>query len=266
MSQAVPAFDPAGDVEATSVQPAASQPDRAPWPAWEGLLIFFAVLIATIIPTLIFSRGLDCRLDDLSPSDASTCDGTNLATLAVNELALGFFTIGWITWRHKARLKDLGLTRPDRPLLLAGVGTAALGLLVAYGASILIATLYRVITGDAIPEPQQIELHASRPSGLMLLGLGIVVVGIAPIAEEIFFRGFLFRGFKRWASPGIAMMLSSVAFGLVHLIPLVMVSTFLLGLLLASVVERKGSLTPAIVAHMLFNGVGFAVLLTTANY
>lgn len=239
---------------------------RVPWPAWEGLIIFLAVLVATILPTLVIAKGIDCRLESLPAAEAAACDTNNLATLAVNELALLGFTLGWIRWRHGASPRALGLRRPDRSSVLSGVGTAVLGLLIAYGASVIISTLYRVITGNSIEEPQQIDLHAARPSALMLAILGFVVVVVAPIAEEVFFRGFLFRSFQRWATPMVAMSLSAVAFGLVHLIPLVIISTFLLGLLLASVVERKGSLTPAIVAHVLFNAVGFVLLLATSNY
>ncbi|MBI3894010.1 MAG: CPBP family intramembrane metalloprotease [Candidatus Wallbacteria bacterium] len=78
--------------------------------------------------------------------------------------------------------------------------------------------------------------------------------GLAPLAEEGFFRGLFYQGIRRMQPHDyrIAVLFSSLAFGLLHPaahFPVI----FTMGTLLALVVERRGSLRPAILAHALHN-------------
>jgi membrane protease YdiL (CAAX protease family) len=82
----------------------------------------------------------------------------------------------------------------------------------------------------------------------------LVGVVFAPFVEEIFFRGFLFQGFRQkygWVS---AMLVSSAVFAVAHLDPVALIPTFILGLLLAYLYQRSNSLWPGILLHFLVNG------------
>jgi membrane protease YdiL (CAAX protease family) len=101
-------------------------------------------------------------------------------------------------------------------------------------------------------------IRALRESGLparYALALWISAVAVAPIAEELFFRGllqtFLLRLVRRrW----IAISLASLAFGAVHLQqPHAIAALAVLGLLIGYAYERTGSLLPPILIHALFN-------------
>lgn len=89
--------------------------------------------------------------------------------------------------------------------------------------------------------------------GVPFLAGGILALAIAPVAEEAFFRGFVFAGiagrFGFWAGATV----SAVAFALGHLVPGVMVPIFALGLLLAWLYHRTGSLWPSIIVHLSYN-------------
>jgi len=115
-----------------------------------------------------------------------------------------------------------------------------------------------------VTEPDQ--LNYSDPSGLVLTITAIGVIVIAPIAEEIFFRGFVFRGFRRDVGFVIAAVASSILFMFAHLpFWIIFPSIFTLGLFLSRALEKRASLIPCIVAHALFNSAGFAAYMITLN-
>jgi membrane protease YdiL (CAAX protease family) len=80
---------------------------------------------------------------------------------------------------------------------------------------------------------------------------------LAPIVEELIFRGVIFSGFQRIYPAFWAIFFSALLFGLFHLNPWQLGPTFLLGLLLGYVRLRTGSLLAAIFTHALHNGMIF---------
>ncbi|HWJ61360.1 MAG TPA: CPBP family intramembrane glutamic endopeptidase [Acidimicrobiales bacterium] len=101
------------------------------------------------------------------------------------------------------------------------------------------------------------KVHGAGGALLFLLVVGVV----APIAEELFFRGLLFRAIeKRW-NQWWALGLSSAFFGLTHFQPLQFVALTAAGAVFGILVVRTGRLGPAIVAHMAFNISTVVVLL-----
>jgi len=92
-------------------------------------------------------------------------------------------------------------------------------------------------------------------------GFWLVVVGVvlaAPLAEEIVFRGYLQGALHEMVSPRAAVVLAAAAFGLAHGLHYAL-PTGLLGLLFGWLVQRHGSMWPAVAAHALHNGVVTAV-------
>ncbi|NQW19893.1 MAG: CPBP family intramembrane metalloprotease [Chloroflexi bacterium] len=88
----------------------------------------------------------------------------------------------------------------------------------------------------------------------------IVLVGIlGPIAEEIFFRGFVLPGLVKRFGIGRSFLISSFIFGLFHIDPGAIIPTFALGLGLGWVYLKTGSIWPAIFAHGLHNTVAVLI-------
>ncbi|MCK9411040.1 MAG: CPBP family intramembrane metalloprotease [Prolixibacteraceae bacterium] len=83
------------------------------------------------------------------------------------------------------------------------------------------------------------------------------VVVLAPIVEELIFRGVIFSGFQRIYPAFWAIFFSALLFSLFHLNPWQLGPTFLLGLLLGFVRLRTGSLLAAIFTHALHNAMIF---------
>lgn len=83
---------------------------------------------------------------------------------------------------------------------------------------------------------------------------------VAPIVEEIFFRGFVYAGLRaRWGVAG-ALLLSAVFFTALHFTLDLFVPIFILGVFLAWVYEKTGSLYPGILLHASNNAIALVTL------
>ena len=113
---------------------------------------------------------------------------------------------------------------------------------------------------DELEKPAR-EL-ADKANGLGGALLFILLVGLfAPVAEELFFRGLVFRSLeKRW-NRWWALGISSVVFGATHFEPLQFAALTAAGAVFGYLVIRTGRLGPAIVAHIAFNLSTVTVLL-----
>ena len=99
---------------------------------------------------------------------------------------------------------------------------------------------------------------------------------LAPIGEEILFRGYVFNALRQsfraraWGAP-LAYVVSALLFAGVHSAEVsqgllgLLVPLFLIGLLLAWTMDYTKSLLPCIIAHAINNGVALLALLTCIN-
>ncbi|MHA6820268.1 CPBP family intramembrane glutamic endopeptidase [Ralstonia pseudosolanacearum] len=85
------------------------------------------------------------------------------------------------------------------------------------------------------------------------LGSIVLVCLIAPVVEEMLFRGVILRSFLRQYAPGVAIVHSAAVFGLAHLNVYQFVGGFLIGLLLGKLYERTRSLLPGMLVHGCYN-------------
>jgi membrane protease YdiL (CAAX protease family) len=134
--------------------------------------------------------------------------------------------------------------------VFAGIG---MGFLSLFGIAIVAAATVAIATAIEGHAPQ-----VSDPIG----GSGpwravgyVTAVVLAPVCEEILFRGLLFQGLRRRFPFWPAALLSSALFAVAHVDVLRMPGTFVGGLLLAAIVERRRSLLSSIAAHVVVNGV-----------
>lgn len=142
------------------------------------------------------------------------------------------------------------------------------GIGIAFGARLVIAVTASVLThGKALRESQNI--HVVHVSVFTAVVLAVIVVLIAPIVEEIVFRGLLLRTFMRRMSFWPAALLSSAIFGLGHTYE---VSTLAGAITLAAIVGSLGltncivnrytdRLAAGMIVHGTFNGLAVLVLL-----
>ncbi len=87
----------------------------------------------------------------------------------------------------------------------------------------------------------------------VLLSVALFAALFGPVAEEIFFRGFMYPAIKKKAGKFCALMISSAIFAGLHMHIVGFAPIMVLGLLLAYIYEKTGSLTSAITVHVLHN-------------
>lgn len=91
----------------------------------------------------------------------------------------------------------------------------------------------------------------------------LAVAVAAPIAEELLFRGLLLRLAARTWGAWPAIVVTALAFGLLHLEPWYLFGLVGLGLLLGWLYAATGSLTTCVLAHAMHNAVSLTLLLRT---
>jgi membrane protease YdiL (CAAX protease family) len=149
---------------------------------------------------------------------------------------------------------ELGLRWPRRsfigPTLIAYFGYIACALVIAA----LVQTEQEDVTR---------ELGVDEGT-LAAIAAGVLVIAVAPLTEEIFFRGFMFTGMRRALPFAVAALIPAVIWGLFHYTGPdswgVALQLAVFGLWLSWLYERTGSIWPAIAVHAFNNGVAFAIL------
>ncbi len=157
----------------------------------------------------------------------------------------------WFTVR-KYRLDwgALGLRR-FRPGML-GLGLALM--LLAYAFNMFHNLVLLLLGLDILPDYAGLFERMSP----WLVVLATVVV--APLAEEVFFRGFVFAGLRERLGWWRAALISAAIFSLVHLSPATILPIFVLGCFLAFLYDYSKSLWPAILVHATVNGLSLAAV------
>ncbi|MDE7164914.1 MAG: CPBP family intramembrane metalloprotease [Clostridiales bacterium] len=87
----------------------------------------------------------------------------------------------------------------------------------------------------------------------------IASVFLAPVFEESIYRGVLFNGLKKNKSAVKAVLLSALAFMLMHMSPIQVVFQFALGVLSAVIMNRTGRLLPSVLLHATANAAALAI-------
>ena len=129
------------------------------------------------------------------------------------------------------------------------------------GVAVVSALSSALLNGGRVVPGNTQQLFVRHPHGLGILVLALLVTAVAaPLCEEVFFRGMLFR--LLWARGPLwaAVLLSAIAFGLAHASPaislaLLPVFTYM-GVVLALTYAWTGSLTNCVLVHALNNAVG----------
>ena len=133
-----------------------------------------------------------------------------------------------------------------------------------YGAQLILAIVAITVVKALWPSLNLEEVQDIKPFGQAnwaIVASFIASVMIAPVIEELLFRGLLFGSLRTKLPVWLAAVIAAAVFGLLHAQASVMIYTFMFGLLLAWLYHRSRSLWPGILLHLLNNGVAFWVLL-----
>jgi membrane protease YdiL (CAAX protease family) len=171
---------------------------------------------------------------------------------------VGMLLISWLLVFRPRALAGLPLPPGSNAAgaILSGVGW---GVVATIGASLLGAGVLFVLESLGIEAgPQTAEQAISRIDPWLAV---LAVVILAPIAEEVFFRGVVFNALLREAGSRWAYIGSAALFAVIHLEPVAMLPLFALGLALAWVYQRTRNLLAPIAMHATVNGIAVALVL-----
>ncbi len=113
---------------------------------------------------------------------------------------------------------------------------------------------YSIVGPDTAPQPIVTFLLESQ-SWTSRLAVAAIAVLIAPVTEELIFRGCLYGMCRQFAGRIPALVFSAVVFAVIHGHPASLPGLFLLSVALTLLYERTGSLWAPIALHALFNGI-----------
>jgi membrane protease YdiL (CAAX protease family) len=237
-----------------------SEPLTAPPPApaapkiWGYFATFGWALLAYLLASVVAYVGLyfwdpaTFRFDaDFSESMKDALH-VSLSTIATNVILIALLVAA--VWLARAKAKDyLAMTWPSRPEV--AIGLVSLVILLP----LLDALAY--IVGQPIIPAFVIDVYKSAQSqgSLPLLWLAIVIA--APVAEEIIFRGFIFRGWVRPTAqrPMLGILVITLLFTVIHIQYnwFGLLQVFMIGLLLTWTRWRSGSTLLPMAMHVIAN-------------
>jgi membrane protease YdiL (CAAX protease family) len=212
-----------------------------------GLSIIVSVAVAFLLRSLAHLFAVFAHLDRSDALLARTP-----ATFVVQGVSV--IPVFWALRKWKLSAHTLGLGRPVSWLAVIGVTIAG------YITYLMLSASYLAIVNFDIKRPPEHVLTKylrGHPRPLTVAMLLIAAVVIAPVVEEVLFRGFLMRRLNYVLDPMWGITISSVLFGAVHLgsIPLVLVPPYmLLGALLAVVAYVAKSIRASMLVHAAQNG------------
>ena len=220
-------------------------------PAWVFVGFFTAELLTGGLLWLAAAGGIALKSVNQSVLNAVIAAIVYLLTLAI------VIIIPWFFRRRTIKIADFGLSRwPSwSDIFMTPAGFIVYIIL----SSLLILLATHILPGF---NPNQVQNtgfeHLVQGYEYILAFTTLVIV--APIAEEILFRGYLFGKLKQYIPVWVAAIATSVLFGAIHGSWDVAVDTFALSLVLCYLRETTGSIWSSILLHMLKNGIAFYLL------
>jgi len=234
-----------------------------PWGFWATLGWLGVAVVAFFAAAFVGGIGLGIWWVVARQGQVFNPDDAPIALYVISGVAMlaAGAVFAFAARRAKWSVRDyLGLTIPNPRHVLVGLASLLAFWLVVTGLEYLFPALDQ--TAVMISEYRALLVS---PSGLVMFWLSLVV--IAPVTEEIIFRGFLFRGWSE-SRLGVvgALVLTSLIFASMHMQYTVpgMVEVFAGGLLLGVARWRTGSTVLAILLHGTWNFVNGALVMLAA--
>ena len=233
-------------------RPPADGLPRVGVPVWAPFLVVLAAFVAVLVVQIVAAVVVEATggdVESLTDSDAATISFTVVLDAAL--IACTVAVAGWL-----ATVRPTPATFGFR---MPRWGSALGWTLAAYAAFWVGAVIVGLAFGQ--PEEQDIvtDLKAEE-SVVVLVAFAAMTCFVAPLAEEFFFRGFLFRVLHERIGALAGVVITGVAFGLVHLpsgdwIGTIILSLF--GMTLCVLFLRTSSLLPCIMLHAFHNSISF---------
>ena len=231
----------------------------APWGIREIIAVGFlclAIMAAVLLPVGVVLAVLGVEAENVQR------DPTGANVLLIAQLIID---CGWVGAAYFLSIRRFRLHWPawglhGRQPVAVGPAAAALGL--AFAVQFAYTLIVNVLGIEVLQPESQIDQAMFTMRSVIPLTLVLVLL-VAPLAEEMLFRGFVFHGLQRRLGIRGAALASGLVFALIHVngaaqLGLIIPFT-LIGVIFAMLVACTGSLWNSILVHFSFNCVGAMV-------
>ena len=228
---------------------------RSPYGLWIAL---FSVAIF-VAPNLVLVGIAGMEAVETVPMESDGLIVLNLLVGLVLQLIVFGIALLPLLAAGRPYSRLFGPTRTTATMVVVGLGTGVGVAVLAY----LLNAIAVLLAGTEEPVQQQL-LEDALAGGLPLVLVVVLAVVVAPVVEEVIFRGVLFRAMSDRINLGVALVLSSAIFALIHIEvlfsqPVALVGLFTVGLLLAVAYHLTGNLMVPILGHAVFNAISLSL-------
>ncbi len=227
-------------------------PSPAPMHPFPGDLYTFGRCALWVLGTVFFAVIGASALVQGQPALTATL-GATYAQHGGAILAL-FFVSRFILLRDPAPQVNTLTPKPiaRKHILPAALLAYCVALPVTVIATLLWAKLLETLDIHA-PQQDMLDFIRQAQSPGQLILLLILPIILAPVSEELIFRGGIYRILMRYSTRWVALLLSSAFFSIIHGYTYTFVPLLVLGLFLSFAYERTGRIAVPILVHGLFN-------------
>jgi len=210
-----------------------------------------AILASVVGVFFLLLIYLGLEAGDVSPTPATILQG------GIFYICVCFIILSFLICRDISPLKAFGLDRANAKTLAASLGW----LLLAYPIVIGLSAVFLAFNGETPDEQAPVKFlrEQTDPANIALMVVFAVVV--APVTEELLFRGYLYGVMKRYGGALSAALVSAMLFSAIHLHPASFLALFGLAICMTLVYEHTGTLWAPILMHATFNGVSVGFIL-----
>lgn len=232
---------------------------RAGWD-WTDMAAFLPLAAGAVLVTASVLVGLTQALDRSLQVSARTAVESFAGQAASYAAALAALVV-LVVMRRGLRIRDLGWCLPRALGRLGWLPWLAVGV-VGAGVALEIADWLGSFATQVLPNSPNTQCTAVRDEygGYVAVAIPLVCL-IAPLSEETIFRGFLYGWLRRRLPVIPAVLVSSALFSAAHLVVVLALPLFAVGVILALLYEYSHSLIPGAIVHGLFNLVGILAIL-----
>jgi membrane protease YdiL (CAAX protease family) len=220
-------------------------------PAWAPLAAMIVAFIVATIAYLLIAAGVEAAGGNVTTGGPP---GLVIAATLVQDAALIAAALLF------ASIWARGLTPASFGLRPTPFGPAIGWTVLAFIGFWVLTAIYISAVGE--PDQQELTRDLREEESLSaLIGYGVLLAFVAPLAEELFFRGFVFGVLREKIGAAGGAIATGVVFGAVHVAgsPIETVGVLvILGVLLCVLYLQTGSLLPCIALHAINNSISFA--------
>src|SRR5829696_6212024 len=220
-------------------------------PAWAPLAAMVSAFVVATIAYLVIAAAVEAGGGNVTTGGPP---GLVIAATLVQDFALiGAALLFASMWAK-------GLTPASFGLRRVALRPAAGWTVLTFAAFWILTAVYIALVGE--PDQQELTRDLREEGSLAaLIGYGVLLAFVAPLAEELFFRGFVFGVLRERIGVAWGALATGVVFGLVHVAgsPIETVGVLIiLGCLLCVLYLKTGSLLPCIALHAINNSISFS--------